>query len=207
MNRDPSVILFLGSAIFITAKQGFHQKNQQIPHEIKEKALFLSLLGYWFRPYPSTLWWKPCSILTMHGKLNHQILEKTHDFVWFSAVNTLILFLANWSCTTHVLQFQLTWRFVADHWLSRLLSTGSSNDNSDTGRNVANYTSIVRVSEHFSKMLVLSGVFNTRILDTMNYKNQDYLHVNYTLIVIYSMLLVTGSQSKNISCFCLDMAQ
>jgi hypothetical protein len=38
-------------------------------------------------------------------------------------------------------------------------------------------------------MLVLSGVFNTRILDTMNYTNQDYVHVNYTLIVIYSMLL------------------
>jgi hypothetical protein len=48
-------------------------------------------------------------------------------------------------------------------------------------------------------MLVLSGVFNTRILDTMNYMNQDYVHVNYTLIVIYSMLLVTGSQSKNVS--------
>jgi hypothetical protein len=31
--------------------------------------------------------------------------------------------------------------------------------------------------------------------------------VNYTLIVVYSMLLVTGSQSKNVSCFCLDMAQ
>jgi hypothetical protein len=30
-------------------------------------------------------------------------------------------------------------------------------------------------------MLVLSGVFNTRILDTMNYVNQDYMHVNYTL--------------------------
>jgi hypothetical protein len=52
---------------------------------------------------------------------------------------------------------------------------------------------------NFSKMLVLSGVFNTRILDTMNYTNQDYVHVNYTLIVIYSMLLVTGSQSKNVS--------
>jgi hypothetical protein len=38
--------------------------------------------------------------------------------------------------------------------------------------------SIVSVSEHFSKMLVLSGVFNTRILDTMNYANQDYMHVN-----------------------------
>jgi hypothetical protein len=48
--------------------------------------------------------------------------------------------------------------------------------------------SIVRVSEHFSKMLlVLSGVFNTRILDTMNYTNQDYMHVNYTLN--YSCLL------------------
>jgi hypothetical protein len=56
-------------------------------------------------------------------------------------------------------------------------------------------------------MLVLSGVLNIRILDTMNYTNQGYVHVNYTLIVIYSMLLVTGSQSKNVLCFCLDMAQ
>jgi hypothetical protein len=47
-------------------------------------------------------------------------------------------------------------------------------------------------------MLVLSGVCKKRILDTMN-----YVHANYTLIFIYSMLLVTGSQS----CFCLDMAQ
>jgi hypothetical protein len=39
--------------------------------------------------------------------------------------------------------------------------------------------SIVRVSEHFSKMLVLSGVFNTRILDATNYANQDYMRVNY----------------------------
>jgi hypothetical protein len=46
---------------------------------------------------------------------------------------------------------------------------------------------------------------NTRILDTMNYTNQVYVHANYTLIFIYSMLLVTGSQSKNVSCFCLDM--
>jgi hypothetical protein len=47
------------------------------------------------------------------------------------------------------------------------------------------------------------SIFNTRILDTtMNYTNQDYVHVNYTLIV--SMLLVTGSQSKNMSCFCMD---
>jgi hypothetical protein len=65
--------------------------------------------------------------------------------------------------------------------------------------------SIVTVSDHFSKMLVLSGVFNTRNLDTINYANQDYMHVNYTPIVVYSMLLVTGSQSKNVSCFCLDM--
>jgi hypothetical protein len=60
--------------------------------------------------------------------------------------------------------------------------------------------SIVKVSEHFSTMLVLSGVFNSRILDTMNYTNRDYVHVNYTLLlVIYSMLLVNGSQSKNVS--------
>jgi hypothetical protein len=38
-------------------------------------------------------------------------------------------------------------------------------------------------------MLVLSGVFNTRILDAMNYANQDY---------VYTMILVTGSQSKNV---------
>jgi hypothetical protein len=37
-------------------------------------------------------------------------------------------------------------------------------------------------------MLVLSGVFNTIILDTMNYTNQDYVHDNYTLIVIYNVL-------------------
>jgi hypothetical protein len=67
--------------------------------------------------------------------------------------------------------------------------------------------SIVRVSEHFSKMLVLSGVFNTKILDATNYANQDYMRVNYTLIVVHTMVLVTGSQSKNISCFCLEMAQ
>jgi hypothetical protein len=56
-------------------------------------------------------------------------------------------------------------------------------------------------------MLVLSGVFNTRILDAMNYANQDYMRVNYTLIVVYTMVLVTGSQLKNVSCFSLDMAQ
>jgi hypothetical protein len=58
------------------------------------------------------------------------------------------------------------------------------------------------VSEHFV-MLVLSGVFNTRILDATNYANRDYMHVNYTLKVVYTMLLVTGSQSKNVSCFCI----
>jgi hypothetical protein len=56
------------------------------------------------------------------------------------------------------------------------------------------------------------------ILDATNYANQDYMRVNYTLIVVhtmflvivivvYTMLLVTGSQSKNVSCSCLDMAQ
>jgi hypothetical protein len=40
----------------------------------------------------------------------------------------------------------------------------------------------------------------------MNYVNQDYMHVNYTLIVVYSMLLVSGSQSKNVG-FYLYMAQ
>jgi hypothetical protein len=59
--------------------------------------------------------------------------------------------------------------------------------------------SIVRVTEHFSKMLVLSGVFNTIILDAANYANQDYIRVNYTLIVAYTMLLLTGSQSKKTS--------
>jgi hypothetical protein len=56
-------------------------------------------------------------------------------------------------------------------------------------------------------MLVLSGVFNTRIMDATNYANKDYMRDNYTLIVVYTMLLVTGSQSKNVSCFCQDMAQ
>jgi hypothetical protein len=51
-------------------------------------------------------------------------------------------------------------------------------------------------------MLVLSGVFNTRILVATNYVNQDYMRVNYTLIVVYTILLVsTCSQSKNVSCF------
>jgi hypothetical protein len=48
-------------------------------------------------------------------------------------------------------------------------------------------------------MLVLGGVFNRRILDATNYTNQDYMRVSYstyTLIVVYTMLLVlvTGSQ-------------
>jgi hypothetical protein len=38
-------------------------------------------------------------------------------------------------------------------------------------------------------MLVLSVVFNTRILDATNYVNQDYMRVNDTLIVVYTMLL------------------
>jgi hypothetical protein len=56
-------------------------------------------------------------------------------------------------------------------------------------------------------MLVLSGVFNTRILDATINATQDYMRVNYTLVVVYTMamLLVTGSQSKNVSCFCLDI--
>jgi hypothetical protein len=56
-------------------------------------------------------------------------------------------------------------------------------------------------------MLVLSEVFNTRILVAMNYANQDYMRVNYILIVVYTIPLVTCSQSKNVSCFCLDTAQ
>jgi hypothetical protein len=56
-------------------------------------------------------------------------------------------------------------------------------------------------------MLVLSGVFNTRMLVATNYANQDYMHANYTLTVVYTILLVTCSQSKNLSFLCLDMAQ
>jgi hypothetical protein len=37
-------------------------------------------------------------------------------------------------------------------------------------------------------MLVLSGVFNTRTLDAMNYVNQDYMHVNYSLPVDFEMV-------------------
>jgi hypothetical protein len=40
-------------------------------------------------------------------------------------------------------------------------------------------------------MLVLSGVFNTIILVATNYANQDYMRVNYTLIVVFTIPLVT----------------
>jgi hypothetical protein len=53
-------------------------------------------------------------------------------------------------------------------------------------------------------MLVLSGVFNKRILDATNYANQDYMRVNYTLIVVYTMLL---ANQKTTNVFCLDMAE
>jgi hypothetical protein len=55
-------------------------------------------------------------------------------------------------------------------------------------------------------MLVLSGVLNKNF-GYYEQREPDYMCVNYTLIVVYFMLLVTGSQSKNVSCFCLDMAQ
>jgi hypothetical protein len=54
-------------------------------------------------------------------------------------------------------------------------------------------------------MLVLSGVFNTKIVDATNNPNQDHMRVNNTLIVVYTTLLVTGL--VNVPCFCLDMAQ
>jgi hypothetical protein len=47
-------------------------------------------------------------------------------------------------------------------------------------------------------MLVLSGVFNTRSLVATNYGNEDYMRVNYTRIVVYTIPLVTCSQSKNV---------
>jgi hypothetical protein len=37
-------------------------------------------------------------------------------------------------------------------------------------------------------MLVLSVVFNTRILDATNYANQDYMRVNYTYIYLHCAL-------------------
>jgi hypothetical protein len=40
--------------------------------------------------------------------------------------------------------------------------------------------------------------FNTRILVATNYVNQDYIRVNYTLIVVHTIPLVTCSQSKNL---------
>jgi hypothetical protein len=42
----------------------------------------------------------------------------------------------------------------------------------------------------------LSRAFNTRILVATNYANKDYMHVNYTLIVVYTIPLVTCRQSK-----------
>jgi hypothetical protein len=48
-------------------------------------------------------------------------------------------------------------------------------------------------------MLILSGVFNTRILVATNYANQDYMRVNYTL---HSNL----KPIKKRLMFCLDMA-
>jgi esterase/lipase superfamily enzyme len=47
--------------------------------------------------------------------------------------------------------------------------------------------SIVRVSKYFSKMLVLSGVFNTRILVATNYTNQDYMRVNYRPTLVFTL--------------------
>jgi hypothetical protein len=38
-------------------------------------------------------------------------------------------------------------------------------------------------------MLVLSGVFNTRILVATNYANKDYMRVNYILIFVYTINL------------------
>jgi hypothetical protein len=35
-------------------------------------------------------------------------------------------------------------------------------------------------------MLILSGVFNKIILVATNYANQDYMRVNYSLIVVYT---------------------
>jgi hypothetical protein len=66
--------------------------------------------------------------------------------------------------------------------------------------------SIVRVSEHFSKMLVLSGVFNTGIWDATNYANQDYYACQ---LLTYSCLHYALSNRQPIKkrlMFCLDMA-
>jgi hypothetical protein len=40
-------------------------------------------------------------------------------------------------------------------------------------------------------MLVLSGVFNTIILVATNYANQDYIRVNYALVVVYTIYTCT----------------
>jgi hypothetical protein len=54
-------------------------------------------------------------------------------------------------------------------------------------------------------MLVLSGVFNTIIVDATNYANQDYMRINYTLIVDYA--LSNRQPIKKRLMFCLDVAQ
>jgi hypothetical protein len=54
-------------------------------------------------------------------------------------------------------------------------------------------------------MLVLSGVFNTIILDATNYANQDYMRVNYTYSLHYA--LSNRQPIKQLLMFCLDMAQ
>jgi hypothetical protein len=43
-------------------------------------------------------------------------------------------------------------------------------------------------------MLVLSGVCNTRILDTMNYTNQVYVHANELYAYIYRSVYRYGSR-------------
>jgi hypothetical protein len=47
-----------------------------------------------------------------------------------------------------------------------------------------------------------------RILDATNLANQDYACQLHTYSCLhYALDLVTGNQSKNVSCFCLDMAE
>jgi hypothetical protein len=67
--------------------------------------------------------------------------------------------------------------------------------------------SIVRVMNIIAKCWFLVEYLIKEFWMLRTDPNQDYMRVNYTLIVVYTMLLVTGSQSKNVSCFCLDIAQ
>jgi hypothetical protein len=53
-----------------------------------------------------------------------------------------------------------------------------------------------KMLQAINQMGSLNTLFNTRILDATNYANQDYMSVNYTLIVVYTMLLVTASHIK-----------